>query len=545
MSLPGETSLFVTSNYCPELIDIMHQLEVAVWQKKEKVWEAPATSLAQLVRDLSYIDDVEVEILDEPKSVSTRQISLPYKTKPYDYQLDGIQYGLNHDKWLLLDEMGLGKTLQIIYLAEELKAQEGIEHCLIICGINALKSNWKKEIEKHSNESCVVLGEKINSRGRVTYATVAERAQQLKEPIEEFFIITNIETIRDPKVVDAYRKSKNHIDMVVLDEAHKVKNKKAKQSSSLLKLDAKYKIAATGTPIMNNPLDVFMPLTWIDVNRSNLTNFKNYYCEMGGFNGSQVVGFKHMNVLKDQLGTCSLRRTKDLLDLPPKTIIHEMLDMNDDHRKFYDNVRDGVKGEADKVDLNTSSLLALATRLRQASVCPSILTAENISSTKIDRAVELAEQIIDNGEKVVIFSNFKEPVNILAERLQEYNPVIGTGDIPDGIFSDNIDRFQLDPNCKVFIGTISKAGTGITLTAASYAIFIDCAWTAAVNTQCEDRIYRIGTERPVFIYYLWNIGTSDEHIKELVETKAQVADYIVDNKIADNLTETLRKMLVE
>lgn len=196
---------------------------------------------------------------------------------------------------------------------------------------------------------------------------------------------------------------------------------------------------------------------------------------MGGFNNAQVVGFKHMDVLKEVLERCSLRRTKDLLDLPAKTVIHEFLDLNDDHRRFYDNVREGIRDEVDKVELNTQSLLALVTRLRQASVCPSILTTENISATKIDRAVELVEQIVENGEKVVIFSNFKEPVKILAERLKEYQPVIGTGDVSDEEFSNNVDRFQTDSNCKVFIGTIGKMGTGITLTAASYAIFVDCA----------------------------------------------------------------------
>ena len=195
---------------------------------------------------------------------------------------------------------------------------------------------------------------------------------------------------------------------------------------------------------------------------------------MGGFNNAQVIGFKHMDVLKEMLNKCSLRRTKDLLDLPPKNIIHEFLDLNDDHLRFYNNVKAGVREVVDNVELNTNSLLALTTRLRQASVCPSILTTENISSTKLDRAVELVEQIVDNGEKVVIFSNFKDPVYQLQERLKDFNPVIGTGDISELEFSSNIDKFQEDPKYKVFIGTISKMGTGITLTAASYAIFVDC-----------------------------------------------------------------------
>lgn len=141
LKLPGVTSLQVLSSYSPEVIEVMHSLEVSLWHKQEGAWEVPTTSLYQLVDALSYVDDIQLKLEVEKKEVSKRSLSLPYKTSPYDYQLEGIQYGLNHNKWLLLDEMGLGKTLSIIYIAEELRSQEGLQHCLIICGINALKTN--------------------------------------------------------------------------------------------------------------------------------------------------------------------------------------------------------------------------------------------------------------------------------------------------------------------------------------------------------------------------------------------------------------------
>lgn len=183
-----------------------------------------------------------------------------------------------------------------------------------------------------------------------------------------------------------------------------------------------------------------------------------------------------MDELKYQIADCSLRRTKYLLDLPPKTIIHEVLTMNDTHAKFYQDIVNGVADEIVKegVRINYSQLMTLTLRERQASVCPSMLTDLPIRSTKIDRAVELVDEIVANGDKVIIFSMFKEPINTLHVELAKYWPVIGTGDISDEEFSANVDKFQEDPNCKVFLGTIQKAGTGITLTAASYVIFVDC-----------------------------------------------------------------------
>ena len=540
--LPGATSLFLTFDYNQEIINILQNCTYRVWDKINKVWELPVTYLAKLVKDLQYVDDLQI-VLREDYQNPHRELSNNYKLKPYDYQLEGIDFGINHNKWLLLDEMGLGKTLQITYIAEELYNNGDIEHCLIICGINSLKTNWEKEIKKASNLSCRVVGKRINRNGNTVYMTIPERAKQIAAGIAEFFIILNIESLRSDDTIKALQKQK--IGMMVVDEVQKAKSKTSQQGKNLLKLKSQYMIAATGTLIMNNPLDAYMPLTWIGKNSCSLTNFKSYYCRFGGFNDSQVIGYKNMDMLKYQIETCSLRRTKDLLDLPPKTVIHEILDMNDVQLKFYHNLLNGIVDGIIKegVNLNLNYLLTQQLRLRQASSCPSILTDEPIRSTKMDRAIELAEEIIANGDKVIIFSMFKDPINLLHTELIKHNPVLGTGDIPDEEFSSNVDRFQEDPNCKVFLGTIQKAGTGITLTAASYVIFIDCDWVPANNIQAEDRAYRIGTTKPVFIYYLWNDDTVDLKMKYRVEDKSQVAGYIVDNKVPEKALDTMLDIL--
>ena len=132
-------------------------------------------------------------------------------------------------------------------------------HCLIICGINTLKSNWKKEIKIHSDETYRVVGEKVNSKGNISYSTINERAREIREGIEEFFIITNIESLRSKEVVEAIN-SRNDIDMIVVDEVHKVANKTSQQADGLLKLKATYKIGATGTLIVNSPISSYTAL---------------------------------------------------------------------------------------------------------------------------------------------------------------------------------------------------------------------------------------------------------------------------------------------
>ena len=547
VKVPGITSLFVSFDFNRAIVDEIKLLDGCVFNAETKEWEMPLTNLAEFLDRVCVHDQINLQ-LQEYKDKETVNYTLQqYPTKPFSYQEEGIQFGLNHDKWLLLDAPGLGKTLQLTYLAQELKERQSLQHCLIICGINTLKTNWKNEIEKHSNLSCRILGQRITKKGNLVVDGIQERLKQLKEPIEEFFVITNVETLRDDKIVQAILKNKhNKFDMIVVDEVHKCKSNQSQQGKNLLKLNkAKYQVGATGTLLLNNPLDAYVPLKWIGAERSNYSTFRYYYCNYGGPFGNMLVGFKNVHVLQDQIKKYSLRRTKDILDLPPKNIIHDYVDMSDAQSIFYENVKSGIAQSADKVKLNAANVLSLVTRLRQATACPSILTSESIPSAKIDRAEDLAEQILTSGYKLVIFSTFKQTAYELAQRLKQYKLVIATGDQKDFEIENAKKQFQEDPATQVFIGTWQKCGTGITLTAASYLIFIDTPFTEAEFTQASDRIYRIGTKESVFIYNLVTRNTVDERVLELVTDKGALADYVVDDKITPQGLESLRKYIEE
>lgn len=550
LKLPGLSSFTVTFDYDKRLVDTIKQVPNAIWHQKQSVWEIPLTSLSSAVTLLTNYDDVEVKLLYDDVydgDVIYKLHEDSYKTTLFRHQKEGIQYGLNHDRWLLLDAPGLGKTLQMIYLAEELKRKENIEHCFIICGINTLKHNWKNEINKFSNYECKILGERTNKKGKTKIGSVKDRLEDLKNKIDEFFVITNIETLRNEDIIKEINKksSKNKFDMIIVDEVHTCKSPTSQQGKNLLKLKSKYMIGLTGTLLLNSPLDAYVPLKWIGVENSTYTNYKYYYCVYSGPFNNILNGYKNTDVLKDTLSQYSLRRTKDLLDLPEKTIIHEELEMEDEQSTFYSNIVEGLVSEVDKVSINTSTLLSMVTRLRQATACPSILTTKNISSIKIDRAVDLIKQIITNGDKVVVFSVFKPTLSEISDKIQELNPLVCTGDMKESEISDNIYKFQNDDNYKVMCATTAKMGTGITLNRASYAIFIDCPWTSAQCTQCEDRIHRIGSKNSVFIYYLWAKDTIDERVKSIVEAKEAISDYIIDDEVSQNQVNELKKYILD
>lgn len=553
LKLPGTTSFLVSFNYDQRIIDTIKGANIsAIYHKKEKCWEIPTTYLHRAINLLSNLDDIDVEFMEE-EPVTLNDMNWDnwdgLKTTPFEYQREAIKYGLQHDKWLLLDVPGLGKTPQMIWLAQAIKERDNIDHCLIICGVNTLKTNWMKEINIHSDLSAMILGQRQKRDGSYRNGSVAERLEDLKRPIDEFFIITNVETLRNDDIIKELNKKKpaNKIDMIVVDELHHMKTPTSQQGKNFLKLKAKYQVGLTGTLLTNSPMDAYVPLKWIGADNSTYTNFKYFYCNFTGPFHNILTGYKNTGVLKDMIDSNSLRRNKDMLDLPEKTVINEFVEMEDAQRKFYNDVVNGIKDDVDKVEMNTTTLLSMVTRLRQATACPSILTSSDIESSKINRACELIDEITSNGEKVVVFSMFKETLNQLYNRLDgaRLRPLLCTGDIRDSDISQNIDEFQNTNNNKVMLATCQKMGTGVTLTRASYAIFIDCPWTAADVQQCEDRIHRVGSKKPVFIYHLWNADSIDERVKEIVEDKEAISDFIIDDKVSDKSMASLRKYILD
>lgn len=562
--ISGLSSICCTFDFNQYIVDALKTIPTFYYHKKDNVWEFPICYLGRLLDSLTFLDEIQLNLLDTPKSgefhfnkkYNLEPLSeiekISFKMKPFEHQLEAINFGLEHEKWLLLDSMGLGKTNSIIWLAETLKRRGIIDHCFIICGVNSLKQNWKKEIATFSTESAVVLGEYVTRNGKIRYRPMDKRAQQLKDPIEEFFVITNLESLRDDRIIEAFKNSKNKFGMIAFDEAHKAATKSSQQGTNLLKLEAPFKIAATGTLITNNPLSAYVPLSWTDNDESTLTTYKSQYCNFGGFKNAQVIGFKNLEILQEEIASCSLRRTLDQVrsDMPAKTVTVELLEPEDDQRKFYEAIKEGVKEEADKIELKSANLLALTTRLRQATACPSLLTTQNVSSCKVDRCVELIQELTSQGEKVVVLSVFKETLNELAAKLGQFRFSVNTGDTPDAVVAANVSRFQEDPNEQVFAGTFGKVGTGWTLNAASYMICLDTPYTDAMFSQATDRVWRVTNTRPAFITVLQCSDTIDERVWEIIETKKELGEYLVDgvefSSAANNrLDDALRQILAD
>jgi len=404
------------------------------------------------------------------------------------------------------------------------------KHCLVVCGVNGLKYNWIEEIHIHTEEKAHVIGSRINTKHRMVEGGSKERIDDLKQSHDEYFLIINVEAFRNKEIVQilADKCKSGEIGFVILDEAHKICNPSSLQTKGFLKLNSQFKISMSGTPLMNKPLDLFVTLKWLNVENHSFYAFKNHYCTFGGYGGYEIIGFKNMNELQEKLNSVMLRRLKvDVLDLPEKICTTEYVEMETIQSRIYKDILNAIKSDIMTIKANPNPLAQLI-RLRQATGFTGVVSTTNVSA-KMDRLIELVNEKIANKEKVIVFSNWTSMTDVIQEKLIQYNPAIITGKVKDRM--EQVNKFQTNDSCKVFIGTIGAAGTGLTLTAASTVIFIDEPWSASIKAQASDRAHRIGQKKTVNIITIIAKDTIDERVQQIVLNKGMMADALIDGKV--------------
>lgn len=547
IKLDCKESIYISFPYDEKIISIIRNQLVRWWHPDLKVWELPKEAEEDMKEKLG-LKPTKPNLSYTEKVLSNVTIpdSFEFKTSPFKHQKEGLKYGLGKNKFLLADEQGLGKTKQVIDIAIAKKIERGYKHCLIICGVNGLKWNWQDEVEKHSDEESMILGTRINTLGKTVIPGNFEKAVDLENLGEDspYFLITNIETLRYSNRIETKNGKKKTvypirdylekltkngtIDMVAVDEIHKCKNPSSLQGKALLKIKSETRIAITGTPLMNSPLDLFIVFKWLGYDKHSFYQFKDYHCIMGGFGGHNVVGYKHLPELQDKLDRFMIRRLKkDVLDLPPKVRSLEYVEMGSKQTKIYNQVRAEIKEDIDKIKISPNPLAQLI-RLRQATADTSILSSSVNQSVKLDRLEELVQEVADNGGKAIIFSNWTSVTTPTMKRLKRFNPAIITGGTKNRVKEQK--KFMEDDNCKCIVGTIGAMGTGLTLTKATTVIFLDSPWNRALKDQAEDRAHRIGTDSTINIITLVCKGTIDERIEEIINKKGKMSDIMVDNE---------------
>jgi SWI/SNF-related matrix-associated actin-dependent regulator 1 of chromatin subfamily A len=517
-----------------------------LWDPYDKVWWTRKPDIAAKLR--KYMDEAAVKALEEGPFTSQDQgpslpevsIVYPEGLSPFPYQVEGARFLLQKNGALLADEMGLGKTVQVLLA---INSDPKINKVLVFCPAS-VKLNWVREA----------------SRWLVRPFEVRYLSGKTPEPIflpkdRGLFVVINHD------IADAWsgELSKIHWDMLVLDEAHYLKNRKAVRTRAILGEEkniglqspiwAEKKIALTGTPIVNRPAEVWPVLAWID--RKAWGSFWTYakrYCNLhhNGY-GWDASGASNLEELSRKLSRYMLRRRKDevLKDLPPK--IRQVLELPPNgatnliakEKELWDRYSDELARAKAAVEIaraeSEEELKEALSRLRalvRVYFQEMSLVRHQLALAKVPKALEHIQDVLESKDKVVVWVHHRDVAEAVFEGLREHNPVMVLGGSSAEARAEAVKRFQEDKDVRVFIGGITAAAEGITLTASDIAVFIELDWRPGKLLQAEDRIHRIGQTRNVIIHYLVFDGSLDAYMAKKLAEKMEIISRAVDGKTA-------------
>lgn len=537
--------LFIKCSFDIDIVSKFRKLEFRYFHVNSYCWEIAPIHL-QAVKNI--LINQEYQIIGE-ELLQNDLGDFTFKTKPYQYQIEGVKYGIDKRHWHLGDEQGLGKTKQIIDLARYLKEIQGVEHCLVICGVASLRWNWRDEIETHSNETYKLLGFRSRKRSNKLYdGGTKAKLEDLEEVPEEFFWIINIEAFREEAIVKLLKKYHENgtIGAIFIDEVHKVKNPLSAQGKGFIKvMNTKnkndYRVTMSGTPLVNQPMDLFIIFKSLGYEENSYTAFKNHYCIFGGYMDREIVGYRNLQELKTRLKNIQLRRLKeDVLELPQKFPQTVYVDMYKEQEPLYKEVLAGLQDKIDLIMLSPNPL-AQFTRLRQVVGTPQLVSSTVQKSAKLDKLVELVDEIASRGEQCLIFSNWAEVVQIIVDILKPYNAMGYLAKNKN--LKDTENAFKSDKNKVALVGTIKLMGTGLTFNNSNNVIFFDSPWTGADKQQCIDRCHRIGQTNDLNIYSLVCANSIDEKVEMIVRRKELLSQGIVDSGNIIRMQEIINMLL--
>ncbi len=462
-----------------------------------------------------------------------------WKTEPYEHQKAFLRFSESHAQMLLLDQPGLGKTKQSLDLIANRIIAGQIRKALIIVGVSGLQYNWQNEVKKHTDLVGYILGTRpVGKSGLQTKIgsgkDKVDDVNRLKKMAAQV-IITNIESLRNAAIVEALKQQVQDgiIGMVVVDEVHKCKNPKAKQTEGLLELDTHYKLGLTGTPIVNSPLDLYAMMKWLNRTVPPKTYFEAKYCIKGGFEDREVIGYKNLDDLAFDFHCWTLRRTKkECLDLPEKTIQTYYVDLLPEQKKLYKEIQKDLRERSAEI-LAAASPMGQLVGLKKATGCPPRVMESfpPEACAKLESLLDIVEEVIASGQKIVIFCYHVFTIEYLnwALRKHGYNPALIYGAISNEIRDANENAFQTIPECNIILGNYQTMGTGINLTASSTIVEYELPWTAADEEQAQDRCHRIGQFNPVNVIRLVTRGTYDVVNEEIVDGKYELSETITES----------------
>jgi len=465
-------------------------------------------------------------IIQEEKKLNRVVDYSPYDNRPpLPHQKTAIEKLLANDKYILADDMGLGKTTSAIIASLE----SGAKKILIICPAS-LKINWQREIENYSNKKTLIV------EGRKWGST-------FDYYIINYDIVKNYHSMETPEIGQENNNLiiNEKFDLAIVDEAHYISNTTAQRTkliNDILKNIPKVWLL-TGTPMTSKPINYYNLLRIVN---SNVTlNWQGYvrrYC--GGYQFTvnkkkiwNTNGATNLDELRMRTKNLVLRRMKtDILDLPDRIITPIFLDLKS---TYYDEeLEDFLRITSESK--NKESLSVTINRLMKVR--------QIISQEKIDYTCEIIDRCLEQGKKVIVFTNFTMSLDMLHEKYKK-NAVVLDGRMSKDKRQQSVDRFQNEDKIKIFISNIVAGGVGITLTAAEVVIMNDLSFVPAHHSQAEDRAFRYGQKKNVLVYYPIFENTIERIVYNMLQKKKNIIDQVMgDGDFSESFAQSLLKEIL-
>lgn len=447
------------------------------------------------------------------------------KVDPYEYQKEGILYGLDKKRLIIGDEPGLGKTLQSIGIVDTANAYP----CLAICP-SSLKINWQREFEKFTDKSAIVLSNNTKATfGYLMKMGIHHVAITNYESLKKFFVWDikgNQKTFRLKDVV--FSEFISVFKSIIIDESHRVKDASAQQTifTKGISVGKEYVIMLSGTPVVNRPNDLVAQLSIMN----RLKDFGGYSQFVADFctdpkdkNAQPAVPLTELS--KRLYENCMIRREKSkvLPQLPDKTRIDLYVEISneEEYRLAVNDLAEYLRQYTECTDRDIRRKMRMEALVR-------FMTLRSLATIgKVKQAADFIKNHLANGKKLIVFCALHEVVDMLQKIFP--NAVTVTGRDTAMSKQNSVDAFQNDPDVMLIICSIKAAGVGLTLTSSSSVAFLELPWTYADCCQCEDRAHRIGQKDNVTCYYLLGRGTIDSTIYGLIHKKKSIANEIMNS----------------
>ena len=461
--------------------------------------------------------------ITEDRVVSEEEVPPGVEDVLRDYQREGYYWLKFLHKYkfggVLADDMGLGKTLQALTL---LKKVELKEPALVVCP-RSLIYNWGLEIDKFFPEFNYLV-----------YHDTPEERAKMREQFDEYdILITSYSIIsRDCEKLQEFEFS-----YCILDEAHHIKNRKTQKARGAKQIRARHKLALTGTPLENSLKELWSIFDFLMPGYlENYSQFRKEYLRPI----SKEDNRQKLEELKDKIAPFILRRTKEevLSDLPDKLVNIHQVELTRTQEECYRTVLKQVRGELEETvkergfSRSRINVLAALTKLRQICDHPKLVIEEpggELDSAKLEVLLEIVEDALEAGHKLVVFSQFVRMLKIIKQEFKEKEIGFSYLDGSTRKRIEEVKEFNQNPERKVFLISLKAGGTGLNLTAADMVVHVDPWWNPMVERQASDRVHRIGQENKVVIYKLIAAGTVEEKMLKLKKSKEDMFERIIED----------------